>query len=161
MLAMASQPVLHLTARSQEKALLAKLAQLCLNLQAIFQGKHASPPSWSMTNGRGRFSFRACWLNKQNNEPGALIGMTVEHQEPLVLKLLRGLQNLPLSPTQKQVALLIAQGSSNELIGEHLNIRLTTVKDHISKIFDKLGIYRREELRSLLLALDKSTLTVL
>jgi DNA-binding NarL/FixJ family response regulator len=161
LLAMACHPVLSLAARCQEEVLLVKLAKLCRNLQAIFQGKHAAPPSWSMTNVRGRFSFRACWLNKQNNEPGALIGMTVEHHEPLVLRLLRGLQNLPLSPVQKQVALLLAQGTSNEKIGAHLNIKLTTVKDHISKIFDKLGIYRREELLPLLLALDKSTLRVL
>jgi DNA-binding CsgD family transcriptional regulator len=158
LLALACQPVLSLAARSQEEALLAKLAQLCRNLQTIFQGKHAAPPSLSHTNGRGRFSFRAFWLNKINNEPGALIGMAVEHHEPLVLKLLRGLQKLPLSPVQKQVALLLAQGTSNELIGERLNIKLTTVKDHIKKIFDKLGIYRREELLPLLLALDKSTL---
>jgi DNA-binding NarL/FixJ family response regulator len=140
---------------------LAKLGQLCRNLQSIFQGKHAAPPSWIMTNGRGRFNFHACWLNKQNNEPGALIGMTVKHHEPLVLKLLRGLQNLPLSPAQKQVALLLAQGSTNEKIREHLNIKLSTTKEHISKIFDKLGIYRREELLPLLLALDKSTLRVI
>lgn len=161
LLALACQPVMTLDGRSQEEALLAKLAQLCRNLQSIFQGKHAAPPSWSMTNGRGRFNFHACWLNKQNNEPGALIGMTVEHHEPLVLKLLRGLQNLPLSPTQKQVALLLAQGATNERIGENLNIKQTTVKDHVSKIFDKLGIYRREELLPFLLALDKSTLRVM
>jgi ATP/maltotriose-dependent transcriptional regulator MalT len=161
LLAMACQPVMSLAARSQEAELLAKLAQLCRNLQTIFQGKHAAPPSWCHTNGRGRFNFHACWLNKMNNEPGTMIGMTVEHQEPLVLKLLRGLRNLPLSPVQKQVALLLAQGISNEQIRERLNIKLTTVKDHVGKIFDKLGIYRREELLPFLLALDKSTLKVL
>ena len=86
--------------------------------------------------------------------------MTIEHQEPLTLKILRTMQGLPLSPVQKQVALLLAQGISNEKIGERLNIKLTTVKDHISKIFDKLGIYRREELLPMLLALDKSKLRV-
>jgi DNA-binding CsgD family transcriptional regulator len=161
LLAMACQPLMMLDARSQKEALLAKLGQLCRNLQSIFQGKHAAPPSWSMTNGRGRFNFHACWLNKQNNEPDALIGMTVEHQEPLVLKLLRGLQNLSLSPVQKQVALLLAQGKTNDQIGGQLNIKLTTVKEHVSKIFDKLGIYRREELLPLLLALDESTLRVM
>jgi DNA-binding NarL/FixJ family response regulator len=89
------------------------------------------------------------------------IAMTVQHQEPLILTLLRGLQNLSLSPVQKQVALLLAQGASNDQIREHLHIKLSTTKEHISKIFDKLGIYRREELLPLLLALDKSKLRVL
>jgi ATP/maltotriose-dependent transcriptional regulator MalT len=158
LLALACHPVLSLDARNQEVEILAKLAQLCRNLQAIFKGKHAAPPSWCHTNGRGRFTFRAYWLERLSQEPGRMISMTIEHQEPLVLKILRTMQGLPLSPVQKQVALLLAQGFSNELIGERLNIKLTTVKDHVSKIFDKLGIYRREELLPLLLALDKSTL---
>ena len=160
LLALACHPVLSLDARNQEVELLAKLAQLCRNLQAIFRGKHAAPPSCCHTNGRGRFTFRAYWLERLNQEPGRMISMTIEHQEPLTLKILRTMQGLPLSPVQKQVALLLAQGISNEKIGERLNIKLTTVKDHISKIFDKLGIYRREELLPMLLALDKSKLRV-
>jgi DNA-binding NarL/FixJ family response regulator len=154
LLALASYPVLSLDGRSQQDALLAKLAQLCRNLQAIFNGKQAAPPSWCYTNGRGRFTFRAYWLERLNQEAGKMISMTIEHQEPLALKILRELQGLPLSPVQKQVALLLAQGTSNELIGEHLHIKLSTVKEHVSKIFDKLGIYRREELLPKLLALE-------
>ena len=82
--------------------------------------------------------------------------MTVEHQEPIVLKILRALQNLPLSPTQKEVAVLLVQGFSNEKIGERLHIKLSTVKDHIGKIFTKLDIHRREELLPMLMALDSS-----
>ncbi len=72
--------------------------------------------------------------------------MTVEHQEPLTLKILRALRNLPLSPTQKEVALLLAQGVSSEMIGRRLHIKPTTVKDHIGKIYTKLDIHHREEL---------------
>lgn len=66
------------------------------------------------------------------------------------------MQDLPLSPVQKQVALLLAQSYSNEKIGGHLHIKLTTVKDHIRKIFDKMGIYHREELLPKLLALERA-----
>lgn len=156
LLALACHPVLIVDAHLKENELLAKLGQLCRNLEAIFRGQNAAPPSWSYTNGRGRFIFRAYWLNKQNNEPGGLVGMTIEHQEPLVLKILRAMQNLPLSPTQKEVALLLAQGFSSEKIGERLHIKLTTVKDHIRKIFTKLDIYHREELLPKLLALESS-----
>ncbi|SJM92919.1 Response regulator [Crenothrix polyspora] len=153
-LALAYHPTLTVDSRSEEVELLAKLAQLCRNLDTIFQGKHAAPPSWSYTNSRGRFIFCAHWLNKQNNEPGGFIGITIEHQEPLTLKILRTLQALPLSAMQKEAALLLAQGFSNEKIGEHLHIKNTTVKDHIGKIFTKLDIHNREELLPKLLALE-------
>jgi DNA-binding CsgD family transcriptional regulator len=151
---LAWHPALSLDARNHEDQILSKLTQLCRNLQAIFEGKHAAPPSWCYTNGRGRFTFRAYWLERLNQEAGKIISMTIEHQEPLALKILRAMQDLPLSPVQKQVALLLAQGTSNELIGEHLHIKLSTVKEHVSKIFDKLDIYHREELLPKLLALE-------
>jgi DNA-binding CsgD family transcriptional regulator len=141
----------------KENALLQKLAQICRNLDAIFQGKDAAPPYWSHTNGRGRFIFRAYWLDKQNNEPRDLICMSIEHQEPLTLKILRMLQNLPLSPMQKEVALLLAQGLSNEKIGEQLHIKVTTVKDYISALFAKLDITRRDELLPKLVAMECAT----
>lgn len=156
LLALACHSVLSLDARSQEDALLAKLAQLCRNLQAIFQDKHAAPPSWCHTNGRGRFTFRASWLNRINNEPDRLIIMTIEHQEPLEIKILRALQDLPLTPVQKEVAAMLAKGFSNDQIGQCLHIKLTTVKDHIRKIFTRLDIYRREELLPKLLTMERS-----
>jgi DNA-binding CsgD family transcriptional regulator len=156
LLALACYPVLTVDARRKEEAVLAKLAQLCRNLEAIFQGQHVAPPSWSHTSTNGRFIFRAYWLNRQNQEPGSLIGVTIEHQEPKVLNILRSLQSLPLSPMQKEVALLLAQGYSADKIGQRLHIKLTTVKDHIRKIYVKLDIHQRDELMPKLLALDSS-----
>jgi DNA-binding CsgD family transcriptional regulator len=157
LLALACHPILTVAARSKEVELLAKLAQLCRNLETVFRGQNA-PPRFLVLNGRGRFLFRAYWLDSQNNEPGGLIGMTIEHQEPLVLKILRAMQNLPLSPTQKEVAMLLAQGVSSEKIGERLHIKPTTVKDHVGKIFTKLDIHHREQLLPKLLALGSSNI---
>jgi len=156
LLALACRPSLSLDAGNQEIELLEKLKQLCRNLEAIFRGQQGTPPSWSHTSANGRFLFHAYWLDSQNKEPGSLIGMTIEHLEPVILRLLRAIQNLPLSPAQKGVALLVAQGFSSDKIGERLHIKLNTVKDHISKIFTKLDIDHREELLPLLLALDSS-----
>ncbi|CAG7857532.1 hypothetical protein MCAMS1_02396 [biofilm metagenome] len=125
---------------------------ICRNLDAIFQNKHAPPPSFSHTNSCGRFIFKAYWLDKDNREPGSLIGITIEHHEPQTLKLLRALKNLPLSPVQKEVALLMAQGIPSENIGIRLHIKYNTVKDHVRKIFNKLDIHSREELLQTLLA---------
>jgi DNA-binding CsgD family transcriptional regulator len=83
--------------------------------------------------------------------------MTIEHQEPLKLKILRILQKQPLSPAQKEVAFLLAQGFTYDKIGEHLHIKFTTVKDHIGKIYSKLDIHARDELLPKLLALDSSS----
>jgi DNA-binding CsgD family transcriptional regulator len=158
LLQLAQHPLIPTDALAKEGVLMQKLAQLCRNLDAIFQGKDAAPPSWCHTNGRGRFTFRAYWLDRQNREPGGVVGMTIEHQEPLTLKILRTMQDLPLSPTQKEVAMLLARGASTEKIGERLHIKYSTVKDHISKIFDKLDIHHREELLPKLLALEKERL---
>jgi DNA-binding CsgD family transcriptional regulator len=130
-----------------------QLGQICRNLSAIFQGKEVVPPSFTVTNGLGKFQFRANWMDSVNNEQAGLIGITIEHHEPTTLKIHRALQKLPLSPMQKEVGLLLAQGATNAEIGQRLHIKLTTVKDHISKIFTKLDIQRREELLPKLLAI--------
>ncbi|MEQ1559559.1 MAG: helix-turn-helix transcriptional regulator [Methyloglobulus sp.] len=124
------------------------LLKLCRNLDSIFRGKEALPPVYTITNPSGRFIFRAYWLDKQNKEPGGLIGIMIEHQEPLSLHLLRNLQQEPLSVTQREVALMLALGHSHVHIGQHLHIKLTTVRDHIQKIHTKLDIHNSDELKS-------------
>jgi DNA-binding CsgD family transcriptional regulator len=128
------------------------LSQLCRNLDGIFRGRDAPPPTLTHTNPRGRFVFRAHWLDSVNPGPGGMIGVTVEHQEPVALRLWRGLKDLPLSPAQMEVCLLLARNHTQESIARRLNIKPTTVKDHVRKIYDKLGICRREELTGRLTA---------
>ena len=48
---------------------------------------------------------------------------------------------------EAELALLIEQGKSNGEIAAELNISETTVKKHISNIFDKLEVCRREQIR--------------
>lgn len=143
---------LHRNQANNRQFLLIKLADLCRRFASIYRGQNAEPPSFCHINARGRFIFRAQWLDKLNSEPGGLAGITIEHQEPLLIKILRGLQHFPLSPAQSEVAGMIAQGKSNEDIGKRLGIKLTTVKDHVGKIYEKLDIRRREELLPKILA---------
>jgi LuxR family maltose regulon positive regulatory protein len=51
----------------------------------------------------------------------------------------------PLSPRELEVLSLIAQGLSNQAIGEQLFLALDTVKGHNRRIFDKLQVQRRTE----------------
>lgn len=54
---------------------------------------------------------------------------------------------LGLTKRESQIAVLISKGFSNREIAEEFVISEATVKKHISNIFDKLGIEKREELK--------------
>ena len=123
-----------------------EIQKICQHLNGIFKGRQTSPPVFSHVNANGRFTFRAYWLDRQNGEPGGLIGVTIEHQEPMALFVMRQLKDFPLSATQRDVCLMLAQKHSHTYISERLHIKLTTVKDHVRKIYDKLNIHTREEL---------------
>lgn len=126
---------------------------ICGNLEAIFQNQDAPPPTFTYTNGCGRFIFRAHWLQPNIPEPGGLIGITIEHQEPQLLKILRGLQQTNLSINEREIAVLLAQGCSKEMICQRMHIKSNTYKDHLRKIYLKLDIHQREELLPKFLAM--------
>lgn len=150
LLILACHPAITIYAGKNRLALLTKMTALCQRLTAVFQGHHVSPPTWCHIAANGRFVFRAQWLAPVNSGQQRLIGMTIEHQEPILLHLLRHIKALPLSPTQREVCLMLAQNVSQEDIAQRLHIKLSTAKDHIRKIYLKLDIHRREELLSLL-----------
>lgn len=129
------------------------LVKLCQNLDGIFKGEAAMPPLLTHSSPYGRFVFRGYWLDKLNREPGKLIGITIQHQEPQDLVVMRALKDSGLSPVQQQVCLCVTQGLSNEQIGKKLNIRLSTVKDHIHKILTRLSLQNRNEILIKLLEL--------
>ena len=54
----------------------------------------------------------------------------------------------PLSAAETQVLKLLCQNLSNQEIGEILGIKLPTVKTHVSRILQKLGVSRRSEARA-------------
>jgi predicted ATPase/DNA-binding CsgD family transcriptional regulator len=54
-----------------------------------------------------------------------------------------------LTPTERKVAELVAQGLTNPEVGERLFISRKTVSTHVSHVFDKLGLRSRSELAAL------------
>ena len=50
-----------------------------------------------------------------------------------------------LSPREREVLALITEGLANADIGERLAISEKTVRNHISKVFDKLGVWTRAQ----------------
>lgn len=151
LLTMARLPRLLVDGRREDR-LLSRLSQLCANLTAVYRGQNVPPPQFCHLNPYGRFWFRAYRLFDCQDQGSQLIGVTIEHQEPVALKILRAMQDLPLSPMQQEVAQCVAEGLSYDHIAKRLHIKLTTVKDHIGKIYTKLDIGQREELLPKLLA---------
>jgi DNA-binding NarL/FixJ family response regulator len=56
---------------------------------------------------------------------------------------------MKLSPAERRVAELVAEGLTNREIGEQLHIARRTVETHIVHIFQKLGIQNRTQLARL------------
>ena len=48
------------------------------------------------------------------------------------------------------MTLLVLQGLSNQEIARMLHREVSTVKDHLSRVYDKLGLKRRTQLARLL-----------
>jgi len=51
----------------------------------------------------------------------------------------------PLSPREREVLVLVAQGLANKEVARELGIRTTTVKNHVHAVLAKLGATRRRE----------------
>ena len=88
----------------------------------------------------------------------ALAGRSVLSPEitTQVMQLVRG-QNAPpptadylakLSPREKRVLALVADGLTNKLIGTELNLSENTVKNHLVSVFEKLAVRSRSQAAS-------------
>lgn len=63
----------------------------------------------------------------------------------------------PLSPAERRVAELAALGNRNRDIAEALDITTSTVEQHLTRVYRKLAVSRRSELRFALLARSEGT----
>ena len=50
-----------------------------------------------------------------------------------------------LSPRERDILAAIAEGLSNAEIGERLAISGKTVRNHVSNVFDKIGVWTRAQ----------------
>ncbi len=51
----------------------------------------------------------------------------------------------PLSPREREVLVSLARGQANEQIATALSLSVGTVKNHITAVYDKLGVHTRAE----------------
>lgn len=76
---------------------------------------------------------------------GTLLAAFGAHPDPHPSSFSPHLLLEPLSQRELEILRLIAQGLSNQEIGERLFLSLSTVKGHNRRIFDKLQVQRRTE----------------
>ena len=119
------------------------LRTLCLRLDGVARGEEPLPPLMSLDTKWGRHLLRAYWLDDDYQAADALIGVRIQRQEPMILRFVQAMGRLPLSPQQREIALMIAQGKSNQEIAEGLGVSGNTVAYHIKQLFLKLDVHDR------------------
>jgi DNA-binding CsgD family transcriptional regulator len=100
----------------------------------------------------GRFRIRAFRLPDADGVQDR-VGVLIGRQEPRALALARGTGASSLSPQQREVALLLAEGKSNREIASVLALRLNTASYHVKQVFTRLGVHHRDEVERVLLHL--------
>jgi DNA-binding CsgD family transcriptional regulator len=124
-----------------------QVARLCAQFaHTEHAGIAHAPHSHSVVNAWGRFVFSVFWLEGRAAHESGLIGLTIQRQEPLSLGIVRGLQRTALSPKQREIALMLALGKTAEEVVTQLSIGTTTYKDHVRKIYEKMGVNQRADL---------------
>ncbi len=118
---------------------------LLSRLRTVLQGGESPPPRDAFETPWGRFMLSAYALS---DEPAGEIGLAaiqVRRQERLVVKLAQAMHGLGLPPQQREVALLIAQGKSNQEIAQALSVSPNTASYHVKQLFMRLDAHERSE----------------
>ena len=101
----------------------------------------------------GRFRVRAYRLPSKVAGESDQVGLLIGRNEPRTLALARGTGVSSLSPQQREVALLLADGKSNQEIARALGLTLNTASYHVKRVFTRLGVHNREEVERVVLRL--------
>lgn len=89
---------------------------------------------------QGQGDFFVGRLHFRLNREGGLFLLHARRPHPLDV----------LSPREQEIARALAQGKTFKSVAREYDIAISTVANHASRIYKKLGIYRREELVGLL-----------
>lgn len=120
--------------------------KLAADAFAIAAGREARPPVARRQNRWGRFVFRAFRLDADGHPMSGFALIAIEYQEPLRLRLLRGLRSFPLSSKEREVCFWIARGFSQTEIAQFLHIKPGTAKKYVDAAYLKLDIHNRCDL---------------
>ena len=108
----------------------------------------ASAPREDVDGPWGRFLLSAYPLDVHSGHAmmeNALYGVHIRRKQHLVLKLAEAMGTLELSSQQREVALLLAQGKTNQEISVALNVTNNTASYHVKQLFLRLDAHDRAE----------------
>ena len=116
------------------------------SIDAVRARLKAAEPLGAITldSGWGRFVLRCCRLSDGRGRD-ARIGMRIQRQVPAILRFVDAMGRRPLSPQQREIALQIALGRSNQEIATQLGVSLNTVAYHVKQLFLRLDVHTRTE----------------
>jgi DNA-binding CsgD family transcriptional regulator len=136
-------------AHDEQRAVAVFLRQLCARLTGPdgaslghFDLQHDS--AW------GRFRIRAYRMPDVAGRREDHVGLLIGRNEPHALALVRGTGASGLSPQQREVALLVAGGKSNQEIARALSLSLNTASYHVKQVFARLKVHSRGRREALL-----------
>jgi DNA-binding CsgD family transcriptional regulator len=128
----------------------APVVQICRSLSGVLAGDAlATAPTYSHRNVWGGFTFRAHPFEPESGS--GLIGITITHDEPAPVRLVRRIGEMPLSNRQAEVCLMMANGADYETIAGELGISKHTAIAHGRSIFRTLDVHSKTELMNKLL----------
>ena len=149
---LAMEDVTPRKAHDEQRTITEFLRQICARLDrpegagvGHADSQHDSP--W------GRFRIRAYRMPDTAGRRADHVGLLIGRTEPRALALVRGTGVSGLSPQQREVALLVAGGQSNQEIARTLSLKLNTARYHIKQVFARLKVHSRNEVEKVLLKL--------
>ena len=120
---------------------------LAFEADAAVRNEFAWDTTW------GRFTVHAFRLADQRGRRADQVGVVIRRAEPRTLALVRGVGLSPLSPQQREVALLLAKGRTNREIASALSMSLNTANYHVKQVYVRLAIKDRNAVAATLIEL--------
>jgi DNA-binding CsgD family transcriptional regulator len=96
----------------------------------------------------GQFAFRHALLSSEDGQKARALSVSRLSKDSV--KLVEGAAKLALSAQQREVALLVAGGNTNQEIAEKLGVTLNTASYHVKQLFTKLDVRNRGDVARLL-----------
>ncbi|WP_322057985.1 helix-turn-helix transcriptional regulator [Paraburkholderia sp. J63] len=119
----------------------------------LWQGVAVPPAVLERRCAAGRFVFKAYRFDPDETcVHGLAIAIHIEHFPPLALAVENRGFELGLSERQRQICLHMIAGRSYGEIARLLDVRESTVIDHVRKLYRKLDVHNRGELRGVFCA---------
>jgi DNA-binding CsgD family transcriptional regulator len=118
-------------------------------LNGVMQATRSSPNVLHRIDSPwGQFAFRQHKLDGAHGEHAQALIVSRLASDPV--RLTEGASRLDLSPQQREVALMIALGSTNAEIAAKLDVSINTAGYHVKQVFAKLEVHDRGEVAKVL-----------